>query len=325
MSSNRLFLMLQIYDHFTDLGDQKPREILIDKNQISLGRSLDSDVVLPSETVSLKHSKISFDESEMCWVIEDLKSQNGIFFGEKKIEKKKLIDNDYFYLGETLVITKLNSLNVEKTRSFSILIEKKKSIGLKDFIQVIVLVLFMILINYKTSYFITEMKFYESIGIFLMVSSLSSLFGLAFSWITQKKLNFAKVFKFNFIFWSCLYFYDLFQDIFVTADFVWLKSLFIYISIFSYFFLLPYVLNNNPKTKLIFFRSLALTIFLFGMQSLNEMSKGKTHLDIPYLVSFSNKIVLSQTISSLDEKIDEKFKLIQEDCREDFAKEKISK
>jgi hypothetical protein len=322
MSTNKPFLMLQIYDHFTDLGDQKPREILIDKNQTFLGRGLDSDVVLTSETVSLKHSKIFFNEVEMCWMIEDLKSQNGIFFGEKKIETKKLSENDHFYLGEALVIAKLNSLNLEKTRSFSILVEKKKSNGAKDFIKVLALVLIMILINYKTSYFVTEMKFYESVGIFIMVASLSSLFGLAFSWISHRKFNVAKVLKFNFIFWCSLFFYDLLQDIFVSADFVWLKSILIYISIFSYFFLLPFFLNNKPNSKVLFIRSFVFTFFIFGMQNLNEMNKGKTHLEIPYVVSFSNNISLNESVTLLDQKIDKTFQLIQEDFKDEIAREK---
>jgi hypothetical protein len=322
MSTNKPFLMLQIYDHFSDLGEQKPKEVLVDQNETIIGRSLESDLILSSETISLKHAKIYFDQYTSSWFIEDLKSQNGIFFNDNKIEKKKIEDHDQFYFGESLIISKLNSLNLEKTRSFSILVEKKKTIGFKDFLYVFMFALFMILVNYKTSYYVTEMKFYESIGIFVMVTILSSLFSLAFSWISQKKFNLAIILKFNFLYWCSLFFYDLLQDIFITADFVWLRTILFYLSAFSFFFLLPFVIKSKTKPKVLILRSLAFTFLVFGMQLLNEMNKGKTHLEIPYVVSFSNKIQLKNNSQALDGKIDETFKLIELDYEKENQREK---
>ena len=321
MSTNKPFLMLQIYDHFTDLGEQKPKEVLIDNNQTIIGRSLQSDLVLTSETISLKHAKVYFDEEQSSWFIEDLKSQNGIFFHDKKIDKKKIEDHDQFFLGESLIVFKLNSLNLEKTRSFSILVEKKKSIGFKDYIFILLFAMLMILVSYKTSYFVTEMKFYESIGIFAMVTIISSLMSLVFSWISQKRFHFAAVLRFNFLFWCSLFFYDLLQDIFITADFVWLRTILFYISVFSFFFLLPFAINSKTKTKTLLMRSLVFTLLVFGMQSLNEMNKGKTHLEIPYVVSFADKIQLKNNTQSLDLKIDETFKLIEQDYEKENQKE----
>lgn len=74
--------------------------------RIVVGRSSNDEIYIDSKFISRHHAQlVSNDEGCM---IEDLKSTNGIFVGEKKIKKKRLKNGDVITLGEhELVYTDL--------------------------------------------------------------------------------------------------------------------------------------------------------------------------------------------------------------------------
>lgn len=71
------------------------------KESITIGRSQDCDVVLPSPTASRNHAKLTLVKNELS--IEDLDSGNGTFINNEKLEpknKKTLKDNDIIRIDE---------------------------------------------------------------------------------------------------------------------------------------------------------------------------------------------------------------------------------
>ncbi|MDR1529154.1 MAG: FHA domain-containing protein [Burkholderiales bacterium] len=81
------------------LQDGSSKEILFDKDRITIGRRSDNDVPLPYPAVSGRHAVISFLPPEKCF-IEDLKSTNGTLLnGHLLTERKQLKDRDQVDIG----------------------------------------------------------------------------------------------------------------------------------------------------------------------------------------------------------------------------------
>ncbi|MDR0770269.1 MAG: FHA domain-containing protein [Burkholderiales bacterium] len=81
------------------LQDGGAREVLFDKDRITIGRRSDNDVALPYPAVSGRHAVISFLSAEKCFV-EDLKSTNGTLLNGIPIaERQQLKDRDQVDIG----------------------------------------------------------------------------------------------------------------------------------------------------------------------------------------------------------------------------------
>ncbi|MDR0250652.1 MAG: FHA domain-containing protein [Burkholderiales bacterium] len=82
---------------FLQNGDA--REVLFDKDRITIGRRSDNDVALPYPGVSGRHAVISYLSADKCFV-EDLKSTNGTLLnGILVYERKQLKDRDQVDIG----------------------------------------------------------------------------------------------------------------------------------------------------------------------------------------------------------------------------------
>jgi FHA domain len=68
------------------------KEIPITKEEITVGRRPDNDIVIDNPTVSGHHCKITL--SGDSFFVEDLNSSNGVFVNAKKVMKSGLKDND---------------------------------------------------------------------------------------------------------------------------------------------------------------------------------------------------------------------------------------
>jgi predicted component of type VI protein secretion system len=68
------------------------KEIPITKEEITVGRRPDNDIVIDNPTVSGHHCKITL--SGDSFFVEDLNSSNGVFVNAKKVIKSGLKDND---------------------------------------------------------------------------------------------------------------------------------------------------------------------------------------------------------------------------------------
>ncbi|HOD42046.1 MAG TPA: FHA domain-containing protein, partial [Candidatus Wallbacteria bacterium] len=72
----------------------------INKNEMSIGRTEDCDIVLKSNSVSRKHAKIYLKET--LWFLEDLNSTNGVYVNNTKIDTPlALMHKDLVKIGES--------------------------------------------------------------------------------------------------------------------------------------------------------------------------------------------------------------------------------
>lgn len=68
-------------------------------SEVTIGRNLDSDLILKDETVSGRHGRMTYRLNQ--WWYEDLKSTNGSWLDDLKIEEPIVIkDNDTIYCGD---------------------------------------------------------------------------------------------------------------------------------------------------------------------------------------------------------------------------------
>ena len=64
----------------------------------TIGRGPDNTITVPVPIVSRNHAKVTLKGD--IWVVEDLKSANGIVIDGKRVDKFTLRSNDTFKLGE---------------------------------------------------------------------------------------------------------------------------------------------------------------------------------------------------------------------------------
>ena len=65
---------------------------------VTIGRSPDNAIVLPDPTVSRKHAKVSLQKG--LWIVEDLRSANGIVHGGNSVDRLILNSGDMFQIGD---------------------------------------------------------------------------------------------------------------------------------------------------------------------------------------------------------------------------------
>lgn len=71
-------------------------------NKISIGRNQTNQMVLPSQSVSNYHARIYFEDGR--YMLEDLKSTNGTFINDIKVDKKSLQPGDEIRISQTVLI-----------------------------------------------------------------------------------------------------------------------------------------------------------------------------------------------------------------------------
>lgn len=77
------------------------------KPEIIFGRDLDSDIIVPDETISIRHCKITYHHKQ--WWANDLNSTNGSFLNENPIDSPVIITNgDELRLGNVSFSININ-------------------------------------------------------------------------------------------------------------------------------------------------------------------------------------------------------------------------
>jgi predicted component of type VI protein secretion system len=72
--------------------------------QTSVGRTPENEVCIPKPDVSRRHATIALTETG--YVITDLKSGNGTYVNDERIEKRPLTDGDRIRIGSTRFVFK---------------------------------------------------------------------------------------------------------------------------------------------------------------------------------------------------------------------------
>lgn len=81
-------------------GEKSPQTFTIDQKAVTLGRSNEADIQIPSPTLSRKHILITRRGEECC--VEDLQSSNGFFLNGVKIHSAVLRNGDTLQLGNIM-------------------------------------------------------------------------------------------------------------------------------------------------------------------------------------------------------------------------------
>tara|TARA_Y100001954_G_scaffold237846_1_gene302985 strand:+ start:2984 stop:3895 length:912 start_codon:yes stop_codon:yes gene_type:complete len=82
-------------------GPKAGKNLKIEKEELTLGRSMDADVLLDNEGVSRRHARI-LKEGDTYW-LEDLGSTNGVFVNGEKLDRTKLFDGDRIQIGTNVL------------------------------------------------------------------------------------------------------------------------------------------------------------------------------------------------------------------------------
>ena len=98
-------------DFLLIVRDGKPRSwFSLSSGPLSVGRGKSSDIVLEDPTASRNHCLIRKDSDN--WLIEDRKSQNGIFVNGKKITERVLCEGDIIRIG-TIELIYINNKKLD--------------------------------------------------------------------------------------------------------------------------------------------------------------------------------------------------------------------
>jgi len=90
---------------FHALGDQGAKTFTLP--EVIIGRDLSCDFILPHELVSARHGRFSFHQNQ--WWYEDLKSTNGSYLEDLRIEEPIVVkDGDVLFCSEVDV-----SINIQ--------------------------------------------------------------------------------------------------------------------------------------------------------------------------------------------------------------------
>ena len=80
-----------------------------EKNEITIGRLKNRDIHLNNPAVSKQHARII--EKEGSYLIEDLKSTNGIYLNTVRVISRYLKDGDVINIGEYTLVVSIKTEN----------------------------------------------------------------------------------------------------------------------------------------------------------------------------------------------------------------------
>ncbi|HJU06625.1 MAG TPA: FHA domain-containing protein [Nitrospiraceae bacterium] len=84
------------------LNDTVLKEVEVARAQFAIGRKADNDLVIESSAVSGHHARIV--KVQQVYFLEDLKSTNGTFINDKRIDRQQLQDTDVVAIGKHRLI-----------------------------------------------------------------------------------------------------------------------------------------------------------------------------------------------------------------------------
>jgi pSer/pThr/pTyr-binding forkhead associated (FHA) protein len=94
-------------------ADGKQVEMELGPKALSIGRTPEADIILDDEKVSRMHCEVRLWDGE--YVVKDLKSRNGTFINEKRVDIATLHTGDVLRCGSTIFHVEKHSLKGTKT------------------------------------------------------------------------------------------------------------------------------------------------------------------------------------------------------------------
>jgi pSer/pThr/pTyr-binding forkhead associated (FHA) protein len=83
------------------LGDER-REVLIEKPDLTIGRSSENAVPLPDTRLSRRHARI--EQDELGFLVTDLNSANGTWLNRRRVASDRLLQGDEIRVGRTVIL-----------------------------------------------------------------------------------------------------------------------------------------------------------------------------------------------------------------------------
>ncbi|MCC5849227.1 MAG: FHA domain-containing protein [Verrucomicrobia bacterium] len=90
----------RLHVRYTD-PDGKPTEMVLAEKPVTIGRSPDADIITLDERASRMHCGIRIWDGE--YYIKDLKSKNGTYLNNQRVEMAKIKPGDKIRLGNTII------------------------------------------------------------------------------------------------------------------------------------------------------------------------------------------------------------------------------
>ena len=118
VASTLLYELLLMSRYYLILEkEQTQKSIFPLEGSVTLGRSSKNEITLSDRAVSRAHARMRFQKG--TWIIEDLGSSNGIFFGGGRVAKIALKDGDVFQIART----KLRFVETDSQAEFDLLFD----------------------------------------------------------------------------------------------------------------------------------------------------------------------------------------------------------
>jgi pSer/pThr/pTyr-binding forkhead associated (FHA) protein len=96
--------------HLTSADASDGKELTFTSAEVLIGRDRECDLVIDQQAISSRHGRLSFHQNQ--WWYEDLKSTNGSFLEDLRIEEPIVIkDGDRIYCGDTEISVKITPTN----------------------------------------------------------------------------------------------------------------------------------------------------------------------------------------------------------------------
>lgn len=84
-------------------GSDTGLRIPLPDGSLTLGRTIDADIVLHDDLISRRHLRVDFDEASGARVLVDLGSTNGTLVNGDRVKEVELKDGDKIFLGDTIL------------------------------------------------------------------------------------------------------------------------------------------------------------------------------------------------------------------------------
>ena len=117
------------------LNNKVLKELIIDQNEIIIGRDTTSDIQIDNIAVSREHAMIV--KGPNCYSIEDLQSKNGTFVNGKIIKKKFLNIEDEILIGKHCLQIILEDAPVKKKKKNIKAIDTTYRMGAAEYKQIL--------------------------------------------------------------------------------------------------------------------------------------------------------------------------------------------
>ena len=84
-------------------GADTGMRIPLTKDEVSLGRTIASDLVFPDDKISRLHAKVVRDAETDVYFLVDNNSTNGTYLNNRQVSREPLSDGDKIFLGQTIL------------------------------------------------------------------------------------------------------------------------------------------------------------------------------------------------------------------------------